>query len=109
MNYVGSGGVRGEYLVIEPPHRVVFTWGWESPRELPVGIRDVRPGESTVEITLTPEGGATIVRVRHSGLPTDDARQIHGTWWPVYLERLQIAATGGDPGRDPVAVIYSAR
>src|SRR3990172_8104984 len=35
----------GEYVEIDPPRRVVFTWGWE-------GGHPVAPGSSTVEITL---------------------------------------------------------
>src|SRR5437899_2042975 len=50
--------VRGEYVTVEPPHRVVFTWGFEGSTDLP-------PGSSTVEITLASDGDGTIVRRRH--------------------------------------------
>jgi uncharacterized protein YndB with AHSA1/START domain len=85
--------VRGEYLVVEPPNRVVFTWGFEGSRELP-------PGSSTVEITLHADGDGTIVRLRHDRLPTDVSREQHTVGWRHYLERLAIVATGGDPGPD---------
>ena len=61
----------------------------------------VPPGSSTVEIDLLPEGDGTMVRFRHSGLPSEDAVQRHGHGWDHYLPRLQTAAQGGDPGRDP--------
>ena len=49
---------RGEYVEVDPPSRVVFTWGWEDQETA------VPPGSSTVEITLTPDGEGTKVRPR---------------------------------------------
>jgi uncharacterized protein YndB with AHSA1/START domain len=44
----------GEYVEIDPPRRLVYTWGWE-PR--PDGdTSPVTPGSSTVEIELEPDG-----------------------------------------------------
>jgi uncharacterized protein YndB with AHSA1/START domain len=83
----------GEYVEIEPPRRVVFTWGWEGDEQLP-------PGSSTVEIELVPDGDGTIVRLTHSGLPEGaDAGQLEG--WQHFLPRLAAVAAGGDPGPDP--------
>src|SRR6478609_185596 len=47
----------GEYVEVSPFDRVVFTWGWET-LESPV-----RPGTSTVTITLTQDGDHTIVKL----------------------------------------------
>lgn len=105
VDYTERTTVRGEYLAVEPPRRVVFTWGWESTAVLPPGIGEVRPGTSTVEVTLTPDGDGTIVEVVHLGLPTEEARKQHGTYWPVYLERLETRVAGGDPGPDPVEAV----
>lgn len=88
---------RGEFVAVEAPRRVVFTWGWES-EESPV-----RPGSSTVEVTLTPDGDHTIVRLVHSDLPSTDSAGAHATGWEHYLPRLAIAAAGGDAGPDPWA------
>ena len=83
----------GEYVEVDPPRRVVFTWGWEGDDQLP-------PGSSTVTIELVPDGDATIVRLTHSGLPEGaDAAQLEG--WKHFLPRLAIVASGGDPGPDP--------
>ncbi len=110
-------GVRmsGRYLVLDPPRRLVFTWGIEPacdlPPEmhgLPPGIGEVSPGSTTVEITLVAEGDETILRVEHTGLPTEDAERMHGTYWAIYLDRMAIAALGGDAGSDPVYAIVSA-
>jgi uncharacterized protein YndB with AHSA1/START domain len=91
---------RGEYVEVEAPRRVVFTWGWEGQEE---GEHAVSPGSSRVEVTFAPDGEGTLVRLRHLDLP-EEARQIHGEGWDLYLSRLAIVATGGDPGQDPAGV-----
>ena len=85
--------VRGEYVAVEPPHRVVFTWGFEGNADLP-------PSSSTVEITLHADGDGTIVRLRHDRLPTALSREQHAVGWQHYVERLAIVAVGRDPGPD---------
>ena len=94
---------RGRYVEVEPPRRVVFTWGWEQLDGLPEGMAGLEPGASTVEVVLVPDGDGTLLRLRHSGLPTDANRAIHGQGWDTTLERLTIVAAGGDPGPDPLA------
>jgi uncharacterized protein YndB with AHSA1/START domain len=86
---------RGEFVELEPPRRVVYTWGWEE------GDNAVPPGSSTVEIELIPEGERTTVRLIHSDLPSPEAGASHGHGWQHYLDRLATAAAGGDPGEDP--------
>ena len=90
----GKDVARGEYVRIEPPHRIVCTWGWEGEGH------PVPPGSSTVEVTLTPDGGGTLVRLTHRDLP-EPTRGQHAEGWEHYLARLAVAAAGGDPGRDP--------
>jgi uncharacterized protein YndB with AHSA1/START domain len=85
----------GEYVEVDPPKRVVFTWGWVG------GFASTPPGSSTVEITLTPVDDGTLVRLVHSGLPTPESAEVHGQGWDQYMPRLAIAATGGDTGGDP--------
>jgi uncharacterized protein YndB with AHSA1/START domain len=90
---------RGEYVEVDKPHRVVFTWGWEAG---PNGEENaVPPGTSTVEIELIPNGEGTTLRFNHYGLPGAEAAQSHGHGWDHYLARLVTAAGGGDPGADP--------
>jgi uncharacterized protein YndB with AHSA1/START domain len=84
----------GSFLEIDPPRRVVFTWGWENSDLL------VPPGSSTVEIDLVPDGDGTLLRLVHRGLPPR-TRAPHGEGWNHYLDRLVIRAEGGDPGPDP--------
>lgn len=84
----------GEYVAVEPPTRVVFTWGWEG------GGPTVDPGESTVEVLLDAEDDGTRVRLIHHDLPSAESARKHGHGWRHYLDRLAKAATGEDPGAD---------
>ena len=88
---------RGEYVEIDSPNRVVFTWGWEGQES---GAHAVPPGTSRVEVDLIPDGDGTLVRLRHLDLP-EAARPIHGQGWDLYLGRLAAAAEGREPGTDP--------
>jgi uncharacterized protein YndB with AHSA1/START domain len=87
--------VRGRYLAVERPHRLVLSWGHAGSDQLP-------PGASTVEVTLTPSDGGTTVTIVHAGLPVPEANQ-HRLGWDHFLARLIPAAGGGDPGPDPWA------
>jgi uncharacterized protein YndB with AHSA1/START domain len=89
----------GEFVEIDPPRRLVYTWGWE-PR--PDGeASPVTPGSSTVEIELEPVGEGTRLRFVHRDLPSAEAAESHTHGWDHYLPRLETAAEGGDPGVDP--------
>jgi uncharacterized protein YndB with AHSA1/START domain len=72
----------GEFREVDPPHRVVMTWGWENNDAVP-------PGSTTVEITLTPDGSGTIFRLRHLGLPNEEERRSHLGGWKLYTGNLQ--------------------
>ena len=99
-NVTGHDIARGEYLAVEPFTRVVFTWGWEE-GPLP-------PGSTTVEISLIPQGEATLVRLKHSGL-SGEAALAHAEGWEHFLPRLAIVAEGGDAGPDPWVVPVEQR
>jgi uncharacterized protein YndB with AHSA1/START domain len=83
--------VAGEYVELDPPHRVVFTWGWEN------ATGPVVPGSSTVEVTLAPEGEGTRLTLVHRDLPEGEQEQ-HAVGWDYFIPRLQEAAAGRDPG-----------
>jgi len=92
--------VIGEFVEIDPPHRLVFTWGWEQFDGMPEGML-VPPGSTTVEVTLTEDRGGTLLRLRHTGLPGDAAMQFHSMGWNTTMDRLVIVAEGGNPGPYP--------
>jgi uncharacterized protein YndB with AHSA1/START domain len=85
---------RGEYVEIDKPNKLVFTWGWD-------GSEDVPPGSSTIEIELASDGDGTSLRFVHKDLPNAEAIASHAHGWDHYLPRLETAAGGGDPGEDP--------
>jgi uncharacterized protein YndB with AHSA1/START domain len=87
--------IRGQFLEVDPPHRVVFSWG--------VAGNDAFPAASTtVEITLTADGPATVLELVHRDLPPDELPK-HDVGWAHFLDRLLVLAGGGDPGPDPWA------
>jgi uncharacterized protein YndB with AHSA1/START domain len=94
VNTVVDYFVEGEYLVVEPPVRVAFSWGYGNVEDNPFP-----PGSSRVDVELVPEGEATVVRLTHR-LP-EHLAHFHEMGWENYLGRLAIVARGGDPGPDP--------
>jgi uncharacterized protein YndB with AHSA1/START domain len=90
---VRGTAVRGRYLELDPPHRLVVSWGHAGSDELP-------PGASTVEVRLTDEGTGTRVELTHRDLP-DQLTGGYGGGWTHYLARLERAAVDGHSGPDP--------
>lgn len=82
--------IRGRYLVVQRPRRVIISWGHADSEVLP-------PGSSTVEVTFTPEGNGTLVTVVHSGLP-ELLAQANAAGWVHYLGRLA-AVIRSDPNK----------
>lgn len=95
--------VRGRYVEVEYPRRIVLEWGIEADPGLPPVVYSVPPGSTTVEIFLEPDGDGTIVRVVHSGLRDDEASGFTNLGWTGYLDRLTSLLTHGDAGPDPFA------
>ena len=85
---------EGRYETVDRPRRLVFTWGW-----LDEGM-GVPPGSTTVEVTFTPAGDVTTVRLVHRGLGAQ-ARPLHDDGWARFLERLTAVAIGRAPDPYP--------
>jgi len=69
---------RGEYRVLEPGRRLVFTWaspatGWQP---------------TLVTIELSPHEDGTRLVLVHEGLATDDVRSGHRRGWTSIVEKL---------------------
>ena len=96
MDVTGRGDVaRGQYVELDPPRRMVFTWEWEQGAA-------TQPARSVVEVTLSPDGDGTLLRLVHRGVP-EEIRRGSAAGWAHYLARLALAAGGHDPGPDPWA------
>jgi len=87
---VNGAPIRGRYVVVDPPHRLAFTWGAAGSEVLPAG-------STTVEITLRADGEETVLELVHRDLPPEELPK-HGAGWAYYLDRLATAAAqGGAP------------
>jgi uncharacterized protein YndB with AHSA1/START domain len=74
----GAGmAVSGEYVTVEPPHKLVFTWAW-----------DGEPGETLVTVDLTPTADGTELSLRHERFADDVASGQHAQGWYDCLDRL---------------------
>lgn len=89
IDYNGKDIACGEFIEVDAPRRVVFSWGWEEPGD------GTPPGASTVEVTLTPVAGGTRVNLRHSGLSAE-AVQGHAEGWDQFLPTLVTVVAGAD-------------
>ncbi len=89
----------GEFLDIEPPHRLVHTWGWQLGEDAPVP-----PGSTVVVYELFDAGKGTRLRLSQRDLPNLATAGSHSRGWNHYLPRLAIAAAGQVAGPDPWVV-----
>jgi uncharacterized protein YndB with AHSA1/START domain len=86
--------VRGRFLSLDAPRRLLIGWGHAGSDQLP-------PGTSTVEVRLTPDGSGTRVDLEHRDLPPA-LQPGHAAGWAHYLARLAAAAAGESvPGPVP--------
>jgi uncharacterized protein YndB with AHSA1/START domain len=82
--------IGGFYLEVIPNTKVVFSWG---------GVEGLRPGQSTVEFLLEPDGDGTLLRLRHYGLPGPTVESHRRGWLYSGLAKLKDAAEGRRPTR----------
>jgi uncharacterized protein YndB with AHSA1/START domain len=93
VNVAGKNKARGAFTEVIPVHRLAYSFGWDGNEKVP-------PGSSLVEVDLIDKGDGTLVRFTHTGLPDTVEVANHAKGWAHYLDRLQRAASGGDPGPD---------
>ena len=88
---------EGQYVIVDRPVRLVFTWGWTDP-----GF-GLAPGTSRVDVTLAPagdDGQQTRLRLVHTGL-TGDLGLLHDDGWSRFLARLAAVTGGGESAAYP--------
>ncbi|BDZ46269.1 SRPBCC family protein [Naasia aerilata] len=92
--------IRGRYVEVRRPERVVVSWGV-------AGSDDFPAGSSTVRFTLTSTDRGTRVELEHLGIPNPYADG-HRDGWQHFLPRLAESAAGRAPADDadwlPLAV-----
>lgn len=86
---MGEVPVRGEYIEVDPPHRIIFTWG------VP-GREGLEPGSTRVEIILKEDGAETLVELTHYDLPDAEAGN-HRSGWTTRLGLLATSAEQHTP------------
>jgi uncharacterized protein YndB with AHSA1/START domain len=102
VNVTAGYFMEGTFVEVVPYSRVVFTWGY---RDFPEDPNPLPPGSSTVEVTFEAVDGATLVNLTHRIPP--ELHDFHVMGWDNYLPRLALAATGADPGPDPMAAVVA--
>jgi len=73
----------GEYLEIDAPRRLVYTWSWADDPATPA---------SRIEIDLQPIPEGTELTFAHSSLPDQKTADGHRKGWSVSLDKLTAAA-----------------
>jgi uncharacterized protein YndB with AHSA1/START domain len=83
---ISGAAIRGEFLEVVRPHRVVVSWGLAGSDEFP-------PGRSRVTFTLTETADGTRVDLLHSDLPELRVAG-HVDGWAHFLPRLASISQG---------------
>jgi uncharacterized protein YndB with AHSA1/START domain len=74
-------GGSGEYLEIDPPERLVFSWTWDG--------HEGHEGAQLVEVQFTERGdGTTTVVVTNRGLRDDESKRSHKDGWEASFDNL---------------------
>jgi uncharacterized protein YndB with AHSA1/START domain len=79
-----EAGATGEYTVVEPPHRLVFTWVWDDQPEQP----------QLIELEFSERDGATTVLMTNSKIPTDERWESQQRGWHVCYDNLDRLLAG---------------
>jgi hypothetical protein len=85
--------IRGHFVRIDRPNLIEIAWGEAGNEAMP-------PGTTRLRVTLEARGPITRVSLEHTGLVPSEAAK-HAIGWPHFIERLGVAARGGDPGPIP--------
>ena len=72
--------VSGVYREIDPPKKIVYSWGWD-------GDHPVK--NSTVTIEFFERGNSTEVVLTHAGIAHDKERASHTQGWTAILDKLE--------------------
>jgi uncharacterized protein YndB with AHSA1/START domain len=76
----GEAGGGGQYLEVDPPRRLVFTWLWDD--------NNIR---TLIEVDFEEADGVTTVRFTHSDLWDEEAVRSHDDGWRKCFDNLERA------------------
>ena len=76
----GHVTAHGTYREVDPPRRLVYTWGWREPHPM--------KAETLVTVEFVPVEEGTGIRLSHEGFPMPGDRDGHEEGWNICLERL---------------------
>ena len=86
--YLDGAAIVGRYIEVDPPHRMLLSWDrQESDTATPI--------PTFIEITLTPTGDGTNVKVQFSGLYAEEAA-FYQQLWARHLDRIAAALAGAE-------------
>jgi len=71
----------GIYRVVDPPHRLSFTWAWED-------ARGVRGHETEVMVSFEPTPGGTRLVLVQQRFENSRARDNHNRGWSACFDRI---------------------
>jgi uncharacterized protein YndB with AHSA1/START domain len=74
-------GATGEYTVVDPPHRLAFTWTWDE--------QDTE--RQLIELEFTERDGATTVRMTSHGISSEERVDSHRGGWGRCFDNLDRA------------------
>jgi uncharacterized protein YndB with AHSA1/START domain len=88
LSMQGTDGIArtvvGEYLEVDPPRRLVYTWKWEAH-----GYRAPDGGVTVVSVDFIAEGSSTRVELEQRDHADEAARDSHGRGWRGCLDSLE--------------------
>jgi uncharacterized protein YndB with AHSA1/START domain len=87
--------VRGEYLEVKPPERLVYTWTWN----IDPTKGDATGDDTRVTIDFIDRGKETDVVVTHERFASAQARDMHANGWKGCLDRLSKLAEQSEESR----------
>jgi uncharacterized protein YndB with AHSA1/START domain len=79
-----EGEARGEYTLIDRPHRLVMNWTFDA----------APSNEQQVELFFTESEGSTTVLMVNSGISTDARRDAQDEGWQGCLDELERVLAG---------------
>ena len=85
--------ISGRYIEVDPPHRMLMRWDRQ-------GTSTAMPATTFIEITFTPMGDGTNVKVQFSGLSAEDAA-VYPQLWARHLDRIAASLAGVEFGAPP--------